>query len=301
MMPDLGLSQLQIGYHRAGVRHRVRDFPDAGRCARPALGRAASPSWSSASLAFVATIATPIVPAFLSGTELFVALYGAQLVLGLSQGAIFPGFRRRIRELVSARSAGRSCRDCRPWASTSVRGLDSAAHRHAQLVARLAAGAHLDAACRRSRSSRFGLGTAAIRRASIHRCRSRSSWRSATQPQAHSSITLRQLLSLVGNRNVLLAVLLLHVHELHLLSALELGVPLSDSRSPFLLARQQLARRGAAAGRRGGRGIGRCRDQSSRAAVRQSLGLSHRAARRDDVRGATAAARGQRPRILISR
>jgi len=40
--------------------------------------------------AFLATIATPLVPNLLSGKGLFIALYCLQLLLGCSQGAIFP-------------------------------------------------------------------------------------------------------------------------------------------------------------------------------------------------------------------
>jgi ACS family glucarate transporter-like MFS transporter len=40
--------------------------------------------------AFLATIATPILPNFFTGQPLFVALLLAQLLLGFSQGAIFP-------------------------------------------------------------------------------------------------------------------------------------------------------------------------------------------------------------------
>jgi ACS family glucarate transporter-like MFS transporter len=40
--------------------------------------------------AFFATIATPLVPALVSGSALFVTLFAVQAILGCSQGAIFP-------------------------------------------------------------------------------------------------------------------------------------------------------------------------------------------------------------------
>jgi ACS family glucarate transporter-like MFS transporter len=41
-------------------------------------------------MAFLATVATPLAPGFFSGGALFAALLGAQVLLGCSQGAVFP-------------------------------------------------------------------------------------------------------------------------------------------------------------------------------------------------------------------
>jgi MFS transporter, ACS family, glucarate transporter len=41
-------------------------------------------------VAFAATLVTPIAPALLAGTALFVVLFGAQLLLGSAQGPLFP-------------------------------------------------------------------------------------------------------------------------------------------------------------------------------------------------------------------
>jgi MFS transporter, ACS family, glucarate transporter len=89
MMPDLGLSQLDIGYIEQAFVIGYALFQMPGGVLGQRLGARATFVLIGL-LAFVATIVTPIAPAFLSGTVLFVALYGAQLVLGLSQGAIFP-------------------------------------------------------------------------------------------------------------------------------------------------------------------------------------------------------------------
>jgi sugar phosphate permease len=88
MMPDLGLSQLEIGYIEQAfvIGYALFQMPGV-------LGQRLGARLTFVIiglLAFVATIATPIAPEFLSGTALFVALCVAQFVLGLSQGAIFP-------------------------------------------------------------------------------------------------------------------------------------------------------------------------------------------------------------------
>jgi MFS transporter, ACS family, glucarate transporter len=89
MMPDLGLSQLDIGYIEQAFVIGYALFQMPGGVLGQRLGARAT-FVIIGLLAFLATIATPIAPAFMSGTALFVTLYGAQLVLGLSQGAIFP-------------------------------------------------------------------------------------------------------------------------------------------------------------------------------------------------------------------
>jgi MFS transporter, ACS family, glucarate transporter len=89
MMPDLGLSQLEIGYIEQAFVIGYALFQMPGGVLGQRLG-ARRTFVVIGLLAFLATIATPIAPAFLSGTPLFAALYGGQLILGLSQGAIFP-------------------------------------------------------------------------------------------------------------------------------------------------------------------------------------------------------------------
>ena len=195
-------------------------------------------------------------------------------------GRHLSGFRRRIRGLVSAEALG--VRAGTADHGTQLRpGLDPAAHRHAHVWLGWRQAPDLDEPAGARCSSRCGLGTAATRRASIHRCPSRSSRRSAAQPKAHSSITLRQLLRAHRQSQRAAAVHLLHVHELHLLSALELGVS-------SIWCRNAISPRSTAAGSpmapplaRRGRARGRAAslDRASHPAFRQSLGLSHRAAR----------------------
>jgi ACS family glucarate transporter-like MFS transporter len=89
MMPALGLSQLQIslleqafvmGYALCQIPGGVFGQRHGARRTFVIIGLAA----------FLATVATPVVPYFLNGTGLFVALLTVQLSLGCSQGAIFP-------------------------------------------------------------------------------------------------------------------------------------------------------------------------------------------------------------------
>ncbi len=89
MMPELGLSQLQIGYLEQAFVLGYALFQMPGGVFGQRLG--ARRTFVIISLgAFLATVATPLAPKIFSGEALFVALFGAQLLLGCSQGAIFP-------------------------------------------------------------------------------------------------------------------------------------------------------------------------------------------------------------------
>jgi len=89
MMPELSLSQLQIGYLEQAFVLGYALFQMPGGIFGQHLG--ARRTFVIIGLtAFLATIATPIAPEFLRGHALFAALFAAQLLLGCSQGAIFP-------------------------------------------------------------------------------------------------------------------------------------------------------------------------------------------------------------------
>jgi MFS transporter, ACS family, glucarate transporter len=89
MMPELGLSQLQIGWLEQAFVLGYAIFQMPGGIFGQRLG--ARRTFVIIGLtAFLATIATPIVPNLVSGEGLFLALLGVQLLLGCSQGAIFP-------------------------------------------------------------------------------------------------------------------------------------------------------------------------------------------------------------------
>ena len=89
MMPELGLSQLQIGWLEQAFVLGYAIFQMPGGIFGQRIG-ARRTFVIIGMTAFLATIATPLAPEFFSGSGLFLALLGAQLLLGCSQGAIFP-------------------------------------------------------------------------------------------------------------------------------------------------------------------------------------------------------------------
>jgi len=89
MMPELGLSQLEIGWLEQAFVLGYAIFQMPGGVVGQRLG--ARRTFVIIGLtAFLATVATPIAPELFSGRALFAALLGVQLLLGCSQGAIFP-------------------------------------------------------------------------------------------------------------------------------------------------------------------------------------------------------------------
>ena len=89
MMPELGLTQMQIGWLETAfvLGYTLMQFP--GGVLGQRLGARAM--FIAISLvAFVATMSTPLAPLVLQGSLLFGALLAAQLLLGLAQGPIFP-------------------------------------------------------------------------------------------------------------------------------------------------------------------------------------------------------------------
>ena len=89
MMPDLGLTQGQIGSLEQAFVLGYAIFQMPGSVFGQRLG--ARLTFVVIGLtAFFATIATPLAPSLFSGGVLFVVLYVVQVLLGCSQGAIFP-------------------------------------------------------------------------------------------------------------------------------------------------------------------------------------------------------------------
>jgi MFS transporter, ACS family, glucarate transporter len=89
MMPELGLSQLQIGWLEQAFVWGYAIFQMPGGVFGQRLG--ARRTFVIIGLtAFLATIATPLAPHVFNGQALFLALLGVQVLLGCSQGAIFP-------------------------------------------------------------------------------------------------------------------------------------------------------------------------------------------------------------------
>jgi ACS family glucarate transporter-like MFS transporter len=89
MMPELGLTQLQIGWLEQAFVLGYAIFQMPGGVFGQRLG--ARRTFVIIGLtAFAATAATPLAPDLFSGGALFVALLAVQVLLGCSQGAIFP-------------------------------------------------------------------------------------------------------------------------------------------------------------------------------------------------------------------
>ena len=89
MMPQLGLTQMQIGWLEQSLLlgYTALQFPGG------VIGQRVGARWMFviiSLLAFGATISTPLAPLLLTGSALFTALLAAQLLLGASQGPIFP-------------------------------------------------------------------------------------------------------------------------------------------------------------------------------------------------------------------
>jgi MFS transporter, ACS family, glucarate transporter len=89
MMPQLGLSQMQIGWLETAflVGYTLMQFPGG------VIGQRVGARLMFVIIglvAFVATVATPLAPLLLAGAALLTVLAVAQLVLGASQAPIFP-------------------------------------------------------------------------------------------------------------------------------------------------------------------------------------------------------------------
>jgi len=89
MMPELGLTQVQIGWLEQAFVLGYAIFQMPGGV----FGQRVGARYTFVIIgvgAWLATVATPLAPHLCSGTSLFIALLGAQVLLGCSQGAIFP-------------------------------------------------------------------------------------------------------------------------------------------------------------------------------------------------------------------
>jgi MFS transporter, ACS family, glucarate transporter len=89
IMPDLHLSQMQIGWLNAAFAtcYALAQLP--GGVLGQRYGARLTYIFVGA-VGLVATIATPLAPVLLTGTALFLALLAAQGLLGISQGPVFP-------------------------------------------------------------------------------------------------------------------------------------------------------------------------------------------------------------------
>jgi ACS family glucarate transporter-like MFS transporter len=89
MMPDLGLTQMQIGWLEWAFVLGYAAFQLPGGVIGQRVG-ARRMFIAVSSVAFLATILTPLAPTVFADGTLLAALVMLQVLLGLSQGAIFP-------------------------------------------------------------------------------------------------------------------------------------------------------------------------------------------------------------------
>lgn len=89
IMPELGFSQMQVGWLEWAFVLGYAGFQFPGGVIGQRLGARVTFTLIG-SIAFLATVLTPLAPAVLGGTALFVVLLALQLMMGLAQGPIFP-------------------------------------------------------------------------------------------------------------------------------------------------------------------------------------------------------------------
>jgi ACS family glucarate transporter-like MFS transporter len=89
MMPELGFSQVQIGWLEWAFLFGYAAFQLPGGVIGQRWG-ARFTYVVIGLVAFIATVLTPLAPLVLAGGSLFIAVFGLQLLLGLAQGPIFP-------------------------------------------------------------------------------------------------------------------------------------------------------------------------------------------------------------------
>jgi len=89
MMPELGISQVQVGWLEWAFVLGYAAFQFPGGVLGQYLG-ARVMFVVIGTLAFFATVFTPLAPRLLQGGALFELLFGLQLLMGLAQAGIFP-------------------------------------------------------------------------------------------------------------------------------------------------------------------------------------------------------------------
>ena len=201
MMPALGLTQLQIGYIEQAFVLGYALFQLPGGIVGQRLGARLTFVVIGVT-AFLATLCTPLVPEVFSGSALFVALFAVQLALGLSQGAIFPVMAGVFEAWFPPTR----------WAlvqGLSTAGLGLGAALTPPLIVLLTK--HLG-----WQSALVWASLPAVPLIALWGWYGRNSPREhpsvsleelaeiGSVPQTHSSVRLRQLWALVGNRNVML-------------------------------------------------------------------------------------------------
>jgi ACS family glucarate transporter-like MFS transporter len=89
IMPDLGISQVQVGWLEWAFVLGYAAFQFPGGVIGQRLGARVT-FILIGTLAFLATVLTPLAPRLLQGSALFLMLFALQLLMGLAQAGIFP-------------------------------------------------------------------------------------------------------------------------------------------------------------------------------------------------------------------
>lgn len=89
IMPDLGISQVQVGWLEWAFVLGYAAFQFPGGVIGQRLGARLTFTLIG-SVAFLATVLTPLAPRLLHGSALFLMLFALQLLMGLAQAGIFP-------------------------------------------------------------------------------------------------------------------------------------------------------------------------------------------------------------------
>jgi len=124
------------------------------------------------------------------------------------------------------------------------------------------------------REHAVGIGEELAEISGRHRHRRRLQHAAHGSADTESSISLRRLVHLVGNRSVFAAGGFLHVHELYVLFAFELGVPLSRAGAQISALGERMAGGRPASGGGDRRRHRRCCHRSLLQAFRRALGVS---------------------------
>ncbi|MGO9948883.1 MAG: MFS transporter [Steroidobacteraceae bacterium] len=89
IMPDLGFSQVQVGWLEWAFVLGYAVFQIPGGVIGQRLGARVTFTLIG-TIAFLATVLTPLAPRLLQGSALFLMLFALQLLMGLAQAGIFP-------------------------------------------------------------------------------------------------------------------------------------------------------------------------------------------------------------------
>ena len=202
MMPELSLSQLQIGYLEQAFVLGYALFQMPGGIFGQRLG--ARRTFVIIGLtAFLATIATPIAPEFLQRTRPVRGAVRCAAAARLFSGCDLPGVGRSFRGLVPAQPLVLRAGPANHGAGTRRR-VDAAAHRESHERVRMAARPAVGGPAGARADRPVGLVRPQYAARTSGRFGAQELAEIGDQPPVHASISVKQMLGLLRNRNVLL-------------------------------------------------------------------------------------------------